>query len=92
MPSTPADAHFADLMSDAERWMAGFEGTPFLERNRAAFEKALRARAQAVADSRAAAEARLAHGKRIERSSAFLPEPSAGSPNAGYVRGLLVEL
>ena len=75
--ASEADAIYARLHADAAQWMAGLHGTPLLARNRAAFDRTLRARAAAAAAAQAAAQARLTQTKRIERCSTFLPEPTA---------------
>ena len=71
------------LKADAARTTACLEGTAFLHRNRAAFEKSLNARATAAAAARAAAEARLSHSKRVDRSSVFVSDATNdGAPAA----------
>ena len=72
------------LKADAARTTACLEGTAFLERNRAAFEKSLKARATATATARAAAEARLSHSKRVDRSSIFVSDATDRAPTAQY--------
>eukprot|EP00892_Ulva_mutabilis_P001897 jgi/Ulvmu1/11708/UM008_0119.1 len=75
--ASETDAIYARLHADAAQWMAGLQGTPLLARNRAAFDRTLRARAAAAAAAQAAAEARLSQTQRVERCSAFVPEPAA---------------
>lgn len=92
--ATEADAIYSRLHADAAQWMAGLRGTPLLERNRAAFDRTLRARAAAAASAQAAAEARLSQTKRIERASTFLPPPQpsgvGGSRCASSFRSALL--
>lgn len=73
------------LKVDAARTTVCLEGTAFLDRNRAAFERSLNARATATATVRAAAEARLSHTKRVDRSSTFVSDAAANSAPAQCV-------
>jgi hypothetical protein len=58
--------------------MRGLGGTGLLDRNRPTLERALRLRARNAAAAKRGREAVLAHAKRVERSSAFVPHGSDG--------------
>jgi hypothetical protein len=56
--------------------MSGLKGTGLLDRNRPAFERSIASKARCAAVAKRARESSLAHTKRIDRSSVFVPEPS----------------